>query len=85
MEVIKYVFSFFLFGLYYYLFASRYIRKYRQGGVINTNYEEKPLNITPPGLVINSVFYNILLLQHYVDFDDSSIKMLKLSMCFTIS
>ena len=60
MEVIKYVFSFFLFGLYYYLFASRYIRKYRQGGVINTNYEEKPLNITPPGLVINSC-----VLQHF--------------------
>ena len=56
MEVIKYAFSLFLFALYFYLFASRYIRKFRQGGVINTNHEEKPLNITPPGLVIISVF-----------------------------
>ena len=48
----KYAFSFFLFVLYFYLFASRYIRKYCQGGIINTNHEEKPMNITPPGLII---------------------------------
>ena len=70
MEVIKYAFSLFLFALYFYLFASRYIRKYRQGGVINTNHEEKPMNITPPGPIIFfllrclipgcELFYNLL-------------------------
>ena len=56
MKVIKYAFSLFLFALYYFVFARRYVKKYRQGGVINTNHEEKPLNITPPGLLIISVF-----------------------------
>ena len=52
MEAYKYAFSAILIALYYYLFARRYVDKYRQGGVINTNHEEKPANITPPGLAL---------------------------------
>ena len=52
-SVLKCAFSLLLFALYYYLFARRYVDKYRQGGVIKTDHEEKPANITPPGIEIH--------------------------------
>ena len=55
MKAFKFAFSLALFVLYYYLFAKRYVEKYTQGGVIKTNHEEKPQNITPPGLKIGSL------------------------------
>ena len=58
MEVFKCAFSLLLFAFYYYLFARRYVEKYRQGGVIKTEHEEKPANITPPGFDI-LIFQNL--------------------------
>ena len=52
MKAFKYIFSLFLFAIYYYMFARRYVEKYREGGVIKTNHEEIPANITPPGFVL---------------------------------
>ena len=47
MEVFKCAFSLLLFAFYYYLFARRYVDKYRQGGVIKTEHEEKPAHPVP--------------------------------------